>query len=83
MDTPQDDPIRDAERQMIEHEVDLYREFLFKLLARIGPLDFDHSWTDEEQREIQAVWREIVEEDPEAHEIGERLGLLQRFHIGE
>jgi hypothetical protein len=76
---PPDDPIYDAERQMIEHELGLYRRLMSKHVARM-PLDFDHPPNDDE---IKARLEELIAEDPEALDIAERLSVMMRFRRGE
>lgn len=67
------DPLDDAQRQMIEHQMDLFRQVMAKAFDRIpvtAELDEDA------MREVVA---DLVSEDPEARDLLGRLGVLERF----
>jgi hypothetical protein len=77
-----DDPLYDAERQMIEHEAAAFRELFLKLSARLGLPRRDEETPLPDDDEIRAALERLVEEDPDARDIAERLGVLERFRGG-
>jgi hypothetical protein len=79
MDPHSDDPLRDAERQMAEHETALISTLFGRLSARLGlaaAVDREELVTE---AEIRAAFEQLVSEDPETLELVQRLAVLQRF----
>lgn len=77
----QDNPLYDAERQMVEHELAafsvLFRKVSDRLNLRGGiPANAPDHLTDEA---VAMALQQAVAEDPEARELAERLAVLQRF----
>ncbi len=71
----EDDPLYDAERQMVEHEVEGLKAAPRKLLERLGSC----FWERMTEEEVNAALVEMVAEDPELREQLERAGTFQQF----
>ena len=68
-----DDPLRDAERQMAEYELEKISALFTKLAARIG-LDTDRPTSE---RRMQEALSDLIDEDPEAAELARALLALK------
>lgn len=68
-----EDPLYDAEAQMVEYEVAAFRDLFLQVSRRLP----DTSEPTEEQ--ITAVLREVIAKDPRARDLAERIGVLQAF----
>jgi hypothetical protein len=69
------DIFREAEQQMAEHELDIFRR-LFAVAARHVPIDATAP-------EVHQAIEKLILEDPEARELAERLGLFDQFRRSE
>lgn len=72
-----DDPLGDAEMQMAQSELDLFRRLFDKLprpdLSTGGLADAEA---------VRGSLRRLADEDPEARELLERLAVFHRFRQG-
>ena len=76
--TAEDDPIREAERQMILHELGIFQALFRKASESLGVGSGTYV-SDDEVRE--AVDRLLVE-DPDARELARRLVAFQHMREG-
>jgi hypothetical protein len=68
-----DDPLRHAERQMAEYEIETISALFAKLAAHMG-LDAAHPASEER---MQAALSDLIDEDPEAAELAQTLLTLR------
>lgn len=78
--TGDEDPLaflRAAEKEMAEHEVELFMRLFDAITKRVSiPETEDEMLTMDE---IRAVFEQALEEDPELRELAERSAVLQQF----
>lgn len=65
--------INDAERQMVQHELAIFSSLFARVARRLS-----HGQEATEETARQAI-EATIKEDPEARELAERVGVLQRF----
>jgi hypothetical protein len=72
---PPDDPLRGAERQMAEHEVEMKNRLVDSVAARVS-----RGMTNEAA--MREAVEEMIRENPELRDLAERLAVMRQFRSG-